>query len=235
VLEKNGYNVKVLDTAIEGWRKINKRFDGLNYIGLSFKEVEERIKRESPDLVGITSLSVDAINAREIAKIVKSIDKDIKVVVGGCHYSVTYDNELKNENIDYVCIGEGEYTMLDLVKTLEQGSDLSKVKGLAYKKNNEVKINEPRPWIQNLDELPFPAWHLTNMKEFFKLTKYLQGSHLFPDRHLSIISSRGCCYSCNFCSVRLSMGRMFRPRSPENVVEELEYMIRKYKIKLFSF
>lgn len=235
VLENNGYKVKILDTAIEGWKKINKRYDGLDYIGLNFKEVEQRIRQEKPDLVGITSLSVDAINARKIAEVVKSVDKNIKVVVGGPHFSVTWQDELKNENIDYVCIGEGEYTMLDLVKSLESGSDLSKVKGLAWKKNEEIKINEPRQWIQNLDELPFPAWHLTNMKEFFKLTKYLQGSHLIPDRHLSIITSRGCCYSCVFCSVKSIQGQIFRPRKPEKVIEEIEYIINKYKIKFVSF
>ncbi|MFH1473785.1 MAG: radical SAM protein [Candidatus Aenigmatarchaeota archaeon] len=234
VLEKNGYDVKVLDAAIEGWRKINQRSDGLKYIGIDFNEIGKRIKKEKPDIVGITTLSVDAISARQIARTVKNVDSNIKVMMGGCHVSVTPFKTIADKNVDFVVVGEGEYTTLDLVKTLDEDKELYNVKGLIYRDKDKVIKNRPREYIKNLDELPFPAWHLTNMKEFFKLTKYLQGSHLTPERHLSIITSRSCPYGCIFCSVRSIMGRGFRPRSPENVVAEMEYMVNKYKIKLFS-
>lgn len=233
-LEKAGHEVKILDAVMENWMKINRREDGLKYIGMSYEELKERIKSESPDIVGITGLSVDAINSRNIANVVKSANKDIKVVVGGCHFSVTYNDEINNENIDFICIGEGEITIVELVKALEGKMKLKDVKGLVWKKDGKTIVNESRPFIQNLDELPFPAFHLMNMEKYFKLCGYMQGSHLIPDRHFSIITSRSCPYACIFCSVRTIMGRGFRPRSPENVIKEMELMADKYKVKLLS-
>jgi magnesium-protoporphyrin IX monomethyl ester (oxidative) cyclase len=234
VLKKNGHEVKILDAAMEKWNQINKRDDGMKFIGMKFDEIAEKIRNEKPDIVGITTLSVDAANAILIAKTVKNTDKNIKVIMGGCHVSVIPEKILKNENVDFIVIGEGDITIVELAEALEKNKTLKKVKGIAYKENGKIIINEPRPFIQNLDELPFPAWHLMNLEKYFELSKYLQGSHLMSKRHFSIITSRSCPYSCIFCSVRTIMGRGFRPRTPENVIEEMEQLINNYNIKFLS-
>jgi len=234
ILEKNGYEVKILDAAIEKWNQINKRGDGCSYIGMNFDEIAEVIRQEKPNVVGVTALSVDAYNAHLIAKTVKSVDKTIKVVVGGCHFTVRVEESLKDENIDFVIVGEGEITIVELVKALEENKPLEDVKGLVFKKNGKIIRNDPRPFNQDLDSLPFPAWHLLPMEKYFELCKYLQGYLLIHERQFSIITSRSCPYACIFCSVRTIMGRGFRPRSPENVIEEMEQLIDKYKIKLLS-
>ena len=118
-LEKNDYDVKILDAGIEKWRKINKMDDGNQYVGMSFKEITRLIKKEKPDVVGINFLTVQAKSAFFTAKAVKDANEDIIVVAGGPHISVKPDQTISDQNIDFIVIGEGEITMLELVKALE--------------------------------------------------------------------------------------------------------------------
>jgi magnesium-protoporphyrin IX monomethyl ester (oxidative) cyclase len=233
-LEKAGHDVKILDTGIEKWKQVNKREDGIRYIGMSWDDISERIKKEKPDIVGITTLTVDSYNAHQVAKIAKSVDKEIKVVMGGCHVSVKPEETLSDKNVDVVVMGEGEITIAELVDAIEKNKPLKNIKGILYKENGKIVKTVSRPFNQNLDDLPFPAWHLLPMEKFFEITSYLQGSHLTNERHFSMITSRSCPYSCVFCSVRTIMGRGFRPRNPQKVIEEMEQLIDKYKIKILS-
>ena len=234
-LEKNGYEANILDAGIEKWNKINERGNDVKYLGMSWKDITERLKQENPDIVGISILTVEAINASLTAKAVKNANKNIKVVAGGPHVCVRPEQTISDPNIDIIILGEGEVTIVELIKTLDKGKPLKDVKGIWYKENGKIIKNELRPLIQNLDELPFPAWHLMNMKKYFDATKYLQGSRSIPERGLSIITSRGCPFACVFCTIRLSMGRGFRARSPENVVDEIEQIIEKYDVKYIGF
>ena len=234
-LESKGYAVKILDASLEKWRKISKRDDGMKYVGLNWDEISERVGKEDPDIVGITAFTIDAYNAFLTAKAVKKANDKIKIVMGGCHASVVPLKTISDENIDFVVVGEGEETILELVEAIEAGSGFESINGLVYKENGKIIKNEPRPLMKNLDELLFPAWHLMHLDKYFDICKNLQGSHLTPERQFMIITSRSCPYNCVFCSVRNIMGRGFRPRSPENVIEEMKKLIDKYDIKLLSF
>ncbi len=234
-LEKNGYVVKILDAGIEKWNKINERGNGVKYLGMSWKDITKKIKHENPDIVGISILTVEAINASFTAKAVKNANKNIKVVAGGPHVCVRPEQTISDPNIDFIVIGEGEVTMVELVKALDKNKTLKNIKGIWYKENNKIIKNKPRPLIQNLDALPFPSWHLMNMKKYFEATKYLQGSRAIPGNGFSIITSRGCPFACVFCSIRLSMGRKFRARSPKNVVDEIEALVKRYDVNYIGF
>ncbi|MFN4133600.1 MAG: B12-binding domain-containing radical SAM protein, partial [Candidatus Hadarchaeales archaeon] len=172
-LEKNGKEVKVLDTVGEGWKNqtiVERGGHTFLRVGLSREEIKRRVAGWKPDLVGISCLfSSQAANAHEVAKIVKEVDDEIKVVFGGAHPTVVPEKTLADENVDFVIMGEGEITLLELVQSLEEGRrDFRQIKGLAFKQNDTVMINPYREFIRDLDSIPFPARHLLPMEEYFK-------------------------------------------------------------------
>lgn len=140
-----------------------------------------------------------------------------KIVIGGPHVSIAKKEVLEKSYADFAVMGEGENTLLELIQNLYEPNDFEKIKGLIWRENSEIYVNEKRPYIHDLDSLPFPAY------EDFELEKYL----CYKDKRLPLITSRGCPYQCIFCCTRLSMGNKFRKRSPENVVDEIEKWYKK--------
>jgi magnesium-protoporphyrin IX monomethyl ester (oxidative) cyclase len=145
---------------------------------------------------------------------------------------------LKHPGIDFVVIGEKEYTISELVETLEKGEtkNFKHIKGLAFtQQNGEPFITKPRPLIQDLDSLPFPARHLLPMQAYFDAVKNNAIRGVINKPWVSMITSRGCPYDCVFCSVHIVMGQQWRFRSPENVVDEIEQLVNTYNIKQVDF
>jgi len=232
------HKVSILDAPAEGWRNL-EQIDGKKYrLGLTSKEIEVKIKHWSPDLVVITIPFLGWWKtAFDVASAVKSIDKGIKTVLIGLHPSTRPVDCLASPNIDFVVIGEPEQTVLELVGVLEQGNveSLKKVRGIAFIKNGKTIITPPRPLIQDLDSLPFPARHLLPMATYFAAVKEnpLRGEICKP--WTAMITSRGCPHKCIFCSNHIVMGRKWRARSPENVVDEIEQVVNTYHVKQLDF
>jgi len=237
LLEKQ-HKMLIIDAPTEGRRNL-EQIDGTKYrVGLTNKEIADRIRRWLPDVVEIhIPFSGWWKTAYEVASTVKSIDKDIITVLSGLHPSVRPVDSLMQPNTDFVVIGEAEYTMLELVGVLEQRTTegLKKVRGIGYIKNGETIITPPRPAIQDLDSLPFPARHLLPMEEYFAAVKEVPPRGEIRKPWTMMITSRGCPYNCVFCSVHVVMGRKWRGRSPENVVDEIEQVVHTYRIKQIDF
>jgi radical SAM superfamily enzyme YgiQ (UPF0313 family) len=127
--------------------------------------------------------------------------------------------------------------MFELVAALEQGitGDLEKIRGIGFIENGKTVITPPRPEIQDLDSLPFPARHLLPMDTYFVAVKEEPLRGVICKPWAAMITSRGCPYTCVFCSVHTVMGRQWRGRSPENVVEEIEQLVNTYHIKQIDF
>jgi anaerobic magnesium-protoporphyrin IX monomethyl ester cyclase len=237
LLEKQ-HKVHIIDAPNEGWR-ILEEIDGTKYQqGLTNKEIAVRIRQWSPAIVGITiPFSGWCKPAYEIASIAKSVDKDIITVLEGLHPSARPADCLAHPNIDFVVIGEPEQTMFELMDVLEQGNVacLKKVKGIGFRRDGETIIAPPRPVIQDLDSLPFPARHLLPMSTYFAAVKEnpLRGEISKP--WTVMITSRGCPNNCIFCSIHIVYGKKWRSRSPNNVVDELEQLVHTYHIKQIDF
>jgi anaerobic magnesium-protoporphyrin IX monomethyl ester cyclase len=158
-------------------------------------------------------------------------------VLDGQHPSARPEECLTDPNIDFVVIGEAEDTIFELVNTLEEGNtqNLKGIRGIAFAENGKTVITPPRPAIQDLDSLPFPARHLLPMDKYFAAVKEtpLRGEISKP--WATMITSRGCPYSCVFCTVHIVMGKKWRARSPENVVDEIEQLIDAYRIRQIDF
>lgn len=189
-------------------------------------EIAGRIRDFAPDLVGIQMMTFTAIDAWETAATVKAIDPEIFVVVGGPHPNIFPAETLARPEIDGVVMGEGERTMPAIVRRLAAGRrDLAGLPNVAWRGPNGIEIGIPDK-IEDLDSLPFPARHLLELDRYYTII----GKH---KRMTTFISSRGCPYRCLFCD-RAYWGKLYRKRSPANVVDEIEACV-KLGIEEFDF
>lgn len=231
-LEKKGYYPKILD-CMAYYENIERLGQDKYRIGLSEKRIIEEIKKSSPDIVGIAcAYTIHEKDSLRIAEIVKKETKAL-VVLGGAHTSSNPKSVLKYKEVDFAVIGEGERTFYNLVEAWENKKNLDKLKGTAVRIKNKIRINPAAEYIENLDEIPFPARHLLPMEKYLKHPQNSIANMRSPTTE--IVSSRGCPFNCIFCSIKTVWGRKWRARSAKNVVDELEQLNKKYGIKEFRF
>ena len=187
---------------------------------LTEENLSKEIEELSPNIVGITSTTALASAAHEVAKWVKNISRDVKVVMGGVHPTVLPGQTLEDDNVDVVVRGEGEITFFELVRTFETGANLGNVLGVSFKNDGEIVHNVNRPLIEDLDSLPPVGDHILARESY--------------DGY-SILTARGCPFNCIFCSSRTLWGTRYRVRSPENVFVEIDSMVNKYSPKKIAF
>ena len=236
VLEKT-HEVCIIDAPTEGWRNLQDADRATYRVGLSNTEIADKVKRWSPDVVVIEiPFSGWSKTAFEVASAVKGINKDIISVLEGQHPSARPEDCLANPNVDFVVMGEPENTIFELIGAVGKGTrDLKKIMGIGFVKNGVPVFTSPRPLLKDLDSLPFPARHLLPMAEYYAAVKEnpLRGEINKP--WTIMITSRGCPYNCVFCTHHIVWGRKWRGRSPENVVDELQHVIKTYHVKQIDF
>lgn len=232
-LRKFGLESKILVLGIFDIKKAIVTRDRVRF-GLSDKEIVRRLEKENPKIVGITSMySVYYRDVMEIAETVKKFNKKIKIVIGGNHPSSYYQYVLKDKNIDFVVIGEGEISFLELCQKILKGEkNLDDIKGIAFNKNGKIVRTAPREMIANLDDVPLPARDLIDYHQYLE-----SEGNPFLMRYPSaaLITSRGCPGNCVYCTVRAVWGRTWRGRSASNVVSEIEELVYKYKARELAF
>lgn len=227
-LETHGHEVRVLDAALSGWKRRREQ-GGLMRVGLTRREILRRVEAWGAEVVGISCISSALVG--EVSALVRELGKtETKVVVGGTHASLRPE-EMLESGADCVVVGEGEKTMLELVGALEKGGSLNLVKGIVWKRGKKVVRNPPRPPILDLDSLPFPAWHLFSMEQYFRVKGHAAAVR---GRVAPMLTSRGCLHRCLFCTVPLVWGQ-WRARSPANVVKEIEWLIEQWGIEEVHF
>ncbi len=237
VLEKK-HDVCIIDVPTEGWKKLQDIGGTRIRQGLTNDEIAVRIRKWKPDMAVITvPFSGWSRAAFETAAIVKQVNQDIVTVIMGLHPSARPAECLAEPNIDFVVIGEPEMTVLELADTLatKDFAKLKYVKGVAFMKDGETITTPSRPVVENLDSLPFPARHLLPMKEFFEAANKRPISGNLKKPSIRMLTSRGCGYACIFCSNYIVMGRKWRGRSAENVVAEIEQIVRDYGVRQIDF
>jgi len=211
-LLSNGIEVKLIDAYAE---KIDTR------------EILDRIKEEKPDFFGVSAVTPTINKAIEYCNEIKKIDVNIKTILGGPHPSVFPEDILeKYKDIDFVLPGEAEISLCELIKAHANGADLEKIDGIAFRKGEEVIQSKSREFIQDLDSLPFPAWHLIPY-EAYKM-KIRKGTTLY------MLGSRGCPFSCNYCAIS-SFWKGQRRRTPKNIADEIEHFTNIYDIFTIVF
>ena len=194
----------------------------------------DRIFRDNRyDLVGISVMTTMLNDSLLVASVVKQYHPDTKVIFGGPHTTVMPEQTLRNDHVDCVVIGEGEETILDIIKF---EGDFLKVNGVWFKKSGEVVKNPLRKPIGNLDSLPFPERSLFPVEDYINSNAGLDSvNHRL--RCIALLASRGCPYRCSYCQPTLTklFGKKLRKRSPENILEELKDLKERYRIDSFMF
>lgn len=213
ILRKGGFNVSVIEASS---------------LGLSIKELTKEIVKTKPRYLGISATTLTILNASTLANELKNYLKDIKIIIGGPHLTAMPEETMKRFNsFDFGVAGEGEETILELINSIDQGKKLSDIAGIIYRENDTVVKTPKRPFLDNLDKLPFPAWDL--------LTNFPERYHPPPFRFKKlpasyIVTTRGCPYKCIFCD-RSVFGNKCRGHSSEYILELIEYLYKSFGIK----
>jgi radical SAM superfamily enzyme YgiQ (UPF0313 family) len=191
---------------------------------LSREEVSKRIEQFDPELVGITAMTPTFHGALEAARIAKTHNR--KTLIGGVHMSIYAEETLSYQEVDFGIVGEGEETIVELCSALNEGQDYSSIEGLCYKRDDDsIKVGRARI-VQDITKLPMPSYHLLPMEKYSSIIGMKPVS--------TMMGSRGCPYKCGFC-FKTPSDKKYRTRSAENIVDEIEYLIKNYKVREVMF
>ena len=233
VLEKEGYEVRILDAIIEdpncrAGKQIDDRFIRF---GLEDQQLEKAIEEFKPDIVGasciVSAKYNDAIN---VCRLAKKVNPEIVTVMGGAHPTMTVNSTLQDSALDYVMIGEADFSTLGWIRWLEGKRNESELDGVGTKVGGKVQIYPKKEFIQNLDEIPFPARHLLKLEKYWEIN--LPHGETTRSPWTTIVTSRGCPATCIYCSAQLLWGNRYRGRSAENVLAEIYLGIHKTRFSI---
>ena len=234
-IKKYGYNYTAIDACGEALSQVRKIEAGSDLLlqGLTPKEVLNKVPKDVK-IVGLTSLFSHAwFLARNIALDIKKLYPDCKIVVGGEHPTAIPEDTLKNDFIDLVILGEGEETFLNFVQCIDKGEDYKNINGIAYKnEKGDIVKTERRARVSKIDDIPYPDWDNWSINNYIE---HQQISGVNLGRGIPILGTRGCPYECTFCSNDRMWTKRFVMRSPEKIVDEMEFMKKKYNVRAFSF
>jgi len=195
----SSHKVRILDCQVEQ---------------LDYKNLEKRIIQENPDIIGITTMTFTLIDVVKTAQLAKKINPEIKIILGGPHVNIYPQETINLKGIDFLVFGEGEEPLKELLDNLNQKENLFKIKGIVFKNNGQIINTGQRDLIKDLDSIPFPARDLLPYQKYFSII-----SSKAPIT--TMFTSRGCPFKCLFCD-RPHLGKIFRARSAQNVVDEME-------------
>ena len=227
VLEKAGYEVKILDAHAEGYGNHTKIGERVR-VGLSENEIKDKIVEFDPVIVGISSIFSDQYqNAHAVCRIVKQANPQIITVMGGVHPTMAPEIVLSDKNVDHILKGEAEYSFREFCDVV------IKKKSIEFSKIDGLDLNPKEHWIKNLSELPFPARHLLSLDKYFKAGRaYREPSK--RERAIPIITSRCCPAYCNFCATHKMQGT-YRQRTADNVIAEIDFLVEKFGMQEIYF
>jgi anaerobic magnesium-protoporphyrin IX monomethyl ester cyclase len=217
-LEQEGHHVEILDFYMEN---------------LS----ENRIKNviSTSDAVGITVHTINYKSASDICNIIKTYDPNIPIIIGGPHCSFLQERFMQDiPQADICVIGDGEHVIIEIAQFLLGRKNLRDISGIYYKERNKIKKGKSLVVIEDLDTLPFPARHLT--KKYNYRLSLAPNIRCTKPKFSSMITSRGCPFTCRFCSkLHNNLGKYgFRQRSEENILKEFQELDGHYNSILIT-
>jgi len=216
VIRRAGYTVSFLDAA---------------NLAISLEDTVEKILAETPDIVGITTVTMSVDRCAEAARRLKARRSDLRIVAGGPHLSSVPEETMRRfPAFDIGVVGEGEDIVIDLIEALRTGRDLQTVKGILFRRDGRIVRNRRRPLIQNLDRLPMPAWDLAH--DLTGCYRPSAPSYLrLPST--TLVTSRGCDGRCIFCNSRAIHGSL-RCFSADYVLGMIAHLRDHYGIRDLS-
>lgn len=215
--EKEGINVKLFDANAER---------------CTINDLAKFLERYQYDIVGVPSFTMSLTSSIDVLRVAKKINPSCLTVIGGPHATATPVELLEEySEVDVVVRGEGEYTFVDLVRNVESKLRFKEVPGITYRHDGLIYNNPSRPLIEELDALPFPAYHMLPMKKYRPGIHHVAGCGRKLTPFCAIFTSRGCPFECTFCASHLIWSRRVRYRSASNILAEIDLLVNEYKIR----
>ncbi|MCW4010020.1 MAG: B12-binding domain-containing radical SAM protein [Candidatus Bathyarchaeota archaeon] len=209
-LEASNFSVKIIDMPLTS---------------MDYASLRKELKRERPLIIGLTCYTQNYSLALKIAEIAKGEYPESTIIIGGPHVTFADSECLSTSKaVDIVIRGEGEETICELTRCIKHNRPLNIVKGITYRQGYIIEKTPDRPFISDLNLLSFPARHLLNIDDYLAKTGTL-----------TISTSRGCPYTCMFCSVSAMWNHSWRSRSPQNIISEINWSRNNYKVNHFTF
>jgi anaerobic magnesium-protoporphyrin IX monomethyl ester cyclase len=216
VLERDGHDVEILDAPA---------------LDMHASGIAAHVSKKRYDVIGVTAQTPMYGRFVEALKAIRPAAPDAVLMAGGPHSSIMpKEILLENPELDYSIYGEGEVTVCELMKVIEGTMKPQEVSGIGYRDGREVRVTPPRPFIKDIDDIPMPARHLLPMKRYRPAPSTYKRTPL-----LHMITSRGCPFSCVYCSSRSIFGRVYRAHSPKRVADEMEMIVKKYGAREIFF
>ncbi len=237
-VQSAGYELCIIDAigeAITQYSYLQLKGRKVIAHGLTYEEILERIDADT-EVIGVSCMFSNSwLSDRELLKLIRLSFPNTKIIIGGEHATALPEYIINNcKEIDYVILGEGEETIVDLLGTLRDGKDVKDVKGIVYADEftGEFIKTERRPLIEDIDSIPKPAW------TYFKVEQYIShslihGVNLGPT--MAMLMTRSCPYECTFCSCPNMWTNKWRARTPQLIIDEMIEYIEKYKVTNFDF
>ncbi len=226
-LREKGVKVGLIDSVIEDF---------------SIDQIVEKVFEFNPKIIGFSALTPNFHRAAAFAALIKKSRPEILIILGGHHATILPKEILEqNDYFDLIVYGEGELTAEEIIDKYKKSgwrknvflndyNMLSGINGITFRRGKEVVITPPRELIQNLDELPFPAWDLLPMNKYIPLPNQYKRTPV-----INMVVIRGCPFNCSFCSNNSVFGRKIRAMSPKRVVEQIRHVMKNYGIREISF
>ncbi|MDC0335726.1 B12-binding domain-containing radical SAM protein [Pseudodesulfovibrio sp.] len=193
------------------------------------EQILDYVAELAPDLVGLSIMTYHLPAIMSFLADLKQRLPHIKAMVGGPHVNAELDKVLRlHPEVDFAIMGEGEFTTVELVDTLNSRGDLSGIKGLVYRDGDAIIVNGRRPYIEDLDALPYPDWESLPIEKYWDV-------FTTKKNYARLFASRGCPFSCSFCGAPRILGRKVRKRSPQHILGELEMLYDTYGVREFLF
>lgn len=226
-LIEKGHEVIIIDAFGDGYYQRETRGADSVYVGMKFEEILKHVKAFEAEAVGISSLFFFNIPVVvELAKFLKNNYPEAHVILGGTAPTMLHEKLMREKEIDFIMLREADYSLPALLDNI---NDPASVPGVVWRDGSGVRVNGYAPLPADLDTLPFPARSLVSLDTYVKIGRPF-GYVKERKRFTTILTSRGCPFSCSFCSAVMTHGRGFRCRSPESVLSEIDELVNKYGI-----
>jgi anaerobic magnesium-protoporphyrin IX monomethyl ester cyclase len=193
-----------------------------------FSDIKKTLAADPPDIVGLSLTTPVFEISLEISRMLKRLRPGTKIIFGGVHPTLFPADVAGRESVDYAVFGEGERTAVELIRALERKSDPEGLPGVAFKKDGRVIVNAPRPLVENLDDLPLPAYDLLPVRRYSNP----QAAHAPLGM---MLTSRGCPFPCIFCDNHVVLGKRYRAYSAPRIIEEWRILVRDFGVKEIMF
>ncbi|MBT3361314.1 MAG: radical SAM protein [Rhodospirillales bacterium] len=231
-LEAEGIAYSVLDSLALAPTTISRYHKGY-LVGLPLEEIPSLIPSDAT-LVGVgITFTHEWPAAARLIDLIREERPDLPIICGGEHITSMPEFSMATSKADFLVLGEGEETLVELVRAIENGTSFDEIDGIVIRDGNSIIANKRRPRRTDLDNIPWPAWHMFEVETYSK--HGFVGGMEVPDITLPLLASRGCPYQCTFCSSPNMWTTRWTARDPKLVVDEIEHYMKTFGARNFPF